>query len=266
MAAKKHKMEQVPAGQLRVDPKIQRAEEVAHVNRLAREWNDDYVGTLVGSRRKDGNIYLLDGQQRWLAMTTRKNNYKYLFDVKVYENLTTVEEANMFQGFNKGRKAVAPYANHLVSLEAQNPVALAIEEVVTDLGFSTGARSHGKTVGCISLMYRILEKKGSNIVDQKYFLGMALSTSYEIYGKTGDPFRGDIVEGLAIFWAKHWNDPNIDQAVLIKKVASKYTVSQLLAASRARAVGNNRPTGEICKILEETYNWKRGNGSKLAVA
>jgi hypothetical protein len=263
---KKRQIEIIASGDLRVDPRVQRAEDKSQVDYLGREWDDQYVGVLAGSRRADGHVYLMDGQQRWTAMTTRKNNFKYPFTVQVYSGLTLKEEAEIFQGYNRGRKAVTPYANHIVSIMAENPTALAVENVVTALGFQTGAKSHGTTVGCISLMYRVLEDKTSNIDDQKDFLSMALDTSYKTFGDTEWPFRGDIVEGLAIFWSKHWNDPNVDQDVLVKKIKAKYTVPQLLQLSRNRAVGNNRPVGEMCRIFEEIYNWKRPNGSKLAAA
>jgi len=260
--AKSKKIEMIPASKLTVDPAIQRSEEKHHVDRLAAQWNDDLCGVLVGSRRADGRVYLLDGQQRWLAQTTRKNNFKYVFPVMVHSGLSLKEEALIFQGYNKGRKNVGPYANHRVSIIAEDPVAMAVEDAVTGIGFTTGASSHGTTVGCIATLYRIVQRKSGTIADQAYFLQMALDTSHQVYGKTDDPFRGDIVEALALFWEKHWDDPNIDQAVLVRKMAA-YTVPQLIAASRARAIGNNRPTTVMCTILEEAYNHRRKAGAKL---
>jgi hypothetical protein len=251
------------ASDLRVDPAVQRAEEVGHVDRLAREWKAEYVGVLIGSRRADGHVYILDGFQRLLAVRDRQGRGDYMFTVEVHNGLTVRQEAEIFLAHNRGRKAVSPYAKYRVSLTAGDPVAVAIEEVVHSLGLSVGPRSTQHAIGSVALLERIVGSMGRNIDEQKVVLHWVLKTYQDIYGSTQEYWRGEILEGLAQFHKKHSGNPHLrDQS--LRRVLSKVTIPQLIAAAKAKSIGSNRVSGHVCTVIEELYD--RGKSTRRLVA
>lgn len=261
---KRIRIETVSAKDLLVDPAVQRAEEVSHVDRLAREWRSDYVGVLIASRRKDQRLYVLDGFQRLLAVRDRQGLTNYQFTVQVYEGLSLREEAEIFLAHNRGRKAVSPYGKFRVSLTAGDPVAVAVDDVVEGLGLSVGARSSANVIGCVASLERIVGRRGRNIDDQKNILSWSLQTYRDVYGTTNDYWRSEVLEGLAAFYEKHANNPNFRQASL-NKALSKVTIPQLIAAAKAKAIGSNRVSPQVAAVMEELYDRNKSTRRLVAV-
>jgi hypothetical protein len=255
-------IEKCRAKDLAIDPSVQRAEEVSHVNRLSREWRNEYVGVLIGSRRSDGRVYLLDGFQRLLAVRDRQGKGDYSFTVEVHNGLTIREEAEIFLAHNKGRKAVSPYAKFRVSLTAGDPVAVAINETVESLGLSVGPRSTQYAIGSVALLERIVGQMGRNIDEQKLVLHWVLKTYQDVYGSTQDHWRNEILEGLAMFRKKHGDNPHLNDQSL-KRVLSKVTIPQLIAAAKAKSLGSNRVSAQVAEVIEELYD--RGKSTRRLV-
>jgi hypothetical protein len=257
-------IESIRASNLFVDPAVQRAEEVPHVDRLAREWRDDYVGVLIGSKRKDGRVYVLDGFQRLLAKRDRQGMSDYAFTVQVYTGLSIKEEAEIFLAHNRGRKAVTPYAKWRVSLTAGDPVAVAIHDVAESFGLQLGPKSGPNTIGCVSTLERIVGGSGRNIDEQKEVLYRCLDTYRAVYGNTAEFWRNEVLEGLAMFYREHGASPNFSEDAL-RKALSRVTVLQLLASAKAKNLGNNRPSRQMAQSIQELYDKRRTKGRLVAV-
>jgi hypothetical protein len=258
-------IEKLKAYTLRIDPAVQRAEEVVHVNRLSREWKDEFVGVLIGSRRADGHVYILDGFQRLLAVRDRLALPDYEFTVQVYEGLTLQGEAEIFLAHNRGRKAVSPYARFRVSLTANDPVAIAINTAVTNLGLTVGTRSSANTIGCIGTMERIVGNMGRNIDEQQQVLEWVLDTYRAVFGLAGDYWRNEILEGLAQFHKKYAGNPNFSDSSL-RTVLSRVTIAQVMAAAKNKALGANRVSSQVCSVIQELYDKHKSRRRLVAVS
>lgn len=258
------RIERVRADALHVDPAVQRAEEVGHVNRLSREWRDDFVGVLIGSERKDGRIYLLDGFQRLLAKTSRQGQGDYSFTVQVYTGLSLREEAEIFLAHNRGRKAVSPYAKFRVSLTAGDPVAEAVTEAVESLNLSVGPRSSPNTVGCIATLERIVGQMGKDIEHQKQELVWVLGTYQSVWGTTNEHWRTELIEGLAIFHRRYSADPNFSDDHLRRSLC-RVTVIQMLASAKAKSMGSNRVSHAVAEVIQELHDRGKRNRRLVAV-
>lgn len=257
-------IERLRGSELFVDPAVQRTEEAAHVTRLAREWRDEFVGVLIGSRRADDKVYILDGFQRVLAKTNRQAQPDYEFVVQVYTGLTVQQEAEIFLAHNRGRKSVSPYARFRVALTAGDPVAVALNEVVTSLGLFVGTRSTANTLSCISTMERIVGQMGKDIEHQAQELRWVLEMYRSVWGTTSDYWRTELVEGLAIFHKKYGTDPHYSDARLLKCLRTA-TVTQMLAAAKARALGSNRPSHAVAEVIQEMHDKGLKNRRLVAV-
>src|SRR4029077_9145808 len=94
--------EELFAAELKVDHDVQRGFHPEHAASLKKAWDPKYIGTLIVSRRKNGELYLIDGQHRcWVALQLDQTA---IMDCEVYEGLEVEEEAMMFLHFNRNRK------------------------------------------------------------------------------------------------------------------------------------------------------------------
>lgn len=250
-------IERIKARDLTVDPDVQRDVEDGHVAKLQAGWDDRLVGVLTASRRADGTVVLLDGFQRTTAKL-RSGEPDYTFDVLVHTGLTRVQEAAVFLGTNKGRKNVSAYHVHRVAVTGGDPVALAIEQAVSDAGFRVTARSTDTGVGCVSTLYRVVGRTGRSIDEQADNLRDALTTYHAVWGGTSDqPWRAELVEALAIVHGRYRGE--LKAASLVKKL-SRMTVVQIMAAARTRSVGSNRVTGQLVELIVEQYDKGKSTG------
>jgi len=241
----------VKAKNLHVPTEYQRDIEVNHVARLAREWDDTSVGVLIGSKRKNGKVYVVDGLQRRTAKMEQGDD-DYVFTVLVHDDLTLEAEAKLFVDTNTGRKNVAAYYKYRAGVVAEDPVDCAIDDVVTGLGLKVGTASSENVIGCVATMQRIVGKKGKNIMSQAEVLEDTVRIMHSVYAKTEDPWSSFIMEGLAQFLMEHGDNPKYSEASLIKVLRSM-SPTHLIVAARARATKSNRPSSEIAKIIYEDY-------------
>jgi hypothetical protein len=151
-----------------------------------------------------------------------------------------------------------------VSLTAGNAVAVAVNEVVESLGLSVGTRSSTNVIGSVALLERIVGRMGRDIEEQKEALRWVLTTYREVYGKTHEFWRNEVLEGLAIFYKKHHTNVHFSDTSL-RKALSKVTVPQLVAAAKAKSIGSNRVSGQVASVLEELYDRKKSTRRLVAV-
>lgn len=254
MSAKKYdvKLEHIPANELLIDERVQRAVEPAHVRKLVREWDELGVGVLIGSRRRDGKVRLCDGMQRREAMLQMEPDREMV--VVVYEGLSLKEEARLFLALNKSRKNVGAYFIHRVDLTLGDPVALAIERVLSELGLATAQSSSTGKVGCVAAMTRIVGR-GNDVERGAEALRFALSVYADAWPNPSQLWRSEVVEGLASM--HHLYGDEVDAASLSRKLATHRVYSDpidVLSAAKRRAVGSNRVVTQIVDVLVELYD------------
>src|ERR1051326_3709263 len=88
---------------LLVDDRYQRALNDAKRLRIASKWNWAACGVLLVARRKDGRLYVIDGQHRWAAAMSRADITD--LPVAIFDLSGSIEdEATDFLIANKERK------------------------------------------------------------------------------------------------------------------------------------------------------------------
>lgn len=132
------------ADQLFVDPNIQRRLKAARTNKLRGKFNPAMMGTLTGSWRHDaGKAALVDGMHRYIAALDA--GYEGLFLVNVHRGLTTAEEVDLFLALNDTEKVGALDMYRVRVNGGNDPVATALEKIITDNGWVvSGSKKGGK--------------------------------------------------------------------------------------------------------------------------
>lgn len=139
----------VPADQLTIDPRVQRASDPRRVKKLADNWDDLMVGVLTVSHRvkypavgtdsldRTEEFVVLDGQTRLEAFRLVCNDDAVTsasLSCQVYEGLTLQEEADIFLKHND-RRAVTPRDRFRLAVTAGEEWALDIRDISARTGW-----------------------------------------------------------------------------------------------------------------------------------
>lgn len=117
--------------QLFVDETYQRPP-TSFVKRIVRDFNPALVNCLCVSERSKTRYAIIDGQTRWLGMAELG---KKEAPCLVFHGLSPAEEAMLFGLFQTERRGVTSASLFKSKVAAGDPVAVAIDEVITNLGW-----------------------------------------------------------------------------------------------------------------------------------
>lgn len=125
-----------------VDPTYQRDEQKTLVKRITKDFHPARAGALVLSRRSATSFAIIDGQQRWHAMT---NLAKPRWFGIALSDLTVEQEADLFaELFN--RVSMHSADRYRANLARRDPDSIAINGILEDYGFTVGKNSSQASV------------------------------------------------------------------------------------------------------------------------
>lgn len=96
------------------------------------------AGVLYLSKRSEATYAIVDGGTRHKGMTARGMTE---WMALVFEGLTPQQEAKMFADLIRGRRGMHSAESYNADLFAGEPITVAINEIITDLGFEVGKNS-----------------------------------------------------------------------------------------------------------------------------
>jgi hypothetical protein len=213
------------------------------VNEKAQVFDEGLVGSLIVNQRTNGTMALIDGKQRkGLLLEVGKKEWM----CQVFFGLSYEEEATKFYKFNgKGsRRPISPYQNFLSMLEAKNPIAINIQDVVKKYGFrlGQGGVSDNKIKAVQSATGIFIRNEG--VFDRVLFL---LKLTWD-----GDKnsFDTDLLLGMELF-VRVYGDKfdNAEFASSLKKV------SPTTLTNKAMSMG--RYCKYVAKVMVDYYNARR---------
>jgi len=174
-----------------IDPRIQRGEEGPEINHIAANFNPAALGTFTLSRRSDGTIVVLDGQQRRAAAL--KIDYSEQVQAIVHENLTLPEEAQLFLDLNY-RRSVNAWTNFRIARTAGDELAQAIGVVLDELHIPLGGP---KGFSAVVMARRVAKRQGGLT-----HLHWALRQVQAVYdpAREGGMYDGRVVEAFSMLY------------------------------------------------------------------
>ena len=237
-------LEQIAQGII-VDDSYQREVVEKLVKEIAEAWNAMFAGVLVANERPDGNVVLLDGQQRYTAATLAGVTHAWTLLLNL---ATPEEEANAYMHYNRHRVALTPANRFKASLRFGAPEAVAINNEIVKRGYTLAGTSDAITINAISKLELLYRQSGAD------GLGRVLDVIADIWPYDDQRFNGDVLLGIQIFLKDHGDSKAFSQKQFIEKLAA-YPVSSIRAAGR----GNYRDMGgsmavNISRALRQTYN------------
>lgn len=114
----------IPVEDLHVDHDYQRYEvSPANTQRLADDFSWSLLQSITVHRRTNGLMYIVDGQQRWLAAKLRGEK---AVPCVVYESQGKVHEAKEYTRLNKGRTSMRAHEKFKAAVCAKNEPEISI--------------------------------------------------------------------------------------------------------------------------------------------
>ena len=211
---------QVLSSKLLVD-KYQRPLEDSRVKKIAKNFNPNLVNPIKCSRRKNGQLYIFDGQHTKAVLEYLNGDNPVLLDCRVYEFVGLsdeeryIEEAKLFEEQTGLSKQVTIGSKLKSEYLRGEPRAVEFYNSSNILGLTmdfTRSCGHGG-IRCISEALKAWEKLGSELYEDM------LHIIVEVWGIEEDALRGEIVGGLATFMAIYGGQ--YDRKRLVKKLKNK---------------------------------------------
>lgn len=120
----------VKVGLLKIDPLVQGSLQVKRVNNIVHNFNPKFIGTIVVSKRGNGEYYVMDGFHRSTALKRLKIDEVFC---EVHEGLTERDEAEYYLAYNTYRKNPKAVDDFKVSVTAEVPEVIAIQQILKEL-------------------------------------------------------------------------------------------------------------------------------------
>lgn len=241
---KKHYMTKLPISVLNVDTAYQKPLSKAHVKRIVAKFNPMGVGHIEVSKRADGTYWIFDGQHRTESYRTMGIQE---IDCIVYEGLSIVDEANGYLYKNTTMKQTASQ-QFKVELEAKDPDALLISEILHSQGLKVYVKNEGGQIAAVKEVKRIYKKHGA------IHLKTTISVLKESFGNDKNAYQGFVLGGVSEFIKKYENNPKYDQTFLIKRL-KKVTLEGLISHSVKYSIQPGCGKPEAIKLATlQVYN------------
>jgi hypothetical protein len=235
---------------INVDHQYQRPLTDAHVNRIGREYNREYFGVIVVSKREDGRHYVIDGQHRLAAMIKiGKGDIKV--PCMVYEGLTVGQEADMFVSQTKSRN-IHPIDLYRARMFAGEPKILEINQIVEEAGLVVKNDNHAATIRAPHAVEMIYDAGG------KDHLKTVLDIVYEVWGEDRRGIQAGIVRGVDVFIRRYDKLYDRNRFVTILQTTSRPKIDGM-----ARSMGefiNERAFTLYARAFVTLYNGKLRSG------
>ena len=237
---------------LRVDHELQRARNVKQIDKLEREFNPLFVGTIVVSRRADGSLYIIDGQHRVEVLKRRCTDQEeeVMTDCEIYDRLSLKDEADMFLSLNQNRQGVPAYDSFHIALQAGHPIEVMMDGQTKARSLEIARSGSANRVGAVTACRRIvISDKANNGV-----LYYALEAAESAWGRNTESWGDVVLQGIAMVINRNWD--TIDRKrltdVMRKRVPAWWKAQ---AISRTTGGGGSVSRSIKCaEVLVEQYN------------
>lgn len=234
------------ADELEIDRSYQREPRPAWVKAIADNFDPSLLDPLSVSRRRDGRLFVMDGQHRLLAVRSIGWGDQKVPCI-VHNGLTIEEEARRFNT-QDNRKPLNIQEKFRARLLERDPVSVRIQAIVGEAGFRlnlTGGDTTNGEIPGVGTLLRIVHAYGPEILRD------TLEVIRDGLGTSIGP-RSEIVDGIAQFI---WRYPTDYDRGRLTAVLRTMTQDRLRAegGDMSRVLGVSKSHG-IGRVVLKGYN------------
>jgi hypothetical protein len=257
----------VPVANLEVDPHVQRDHlDYRKIETIKRHFNEDSLGIVTVSERRTPNgtviaRIILDGWHRQVAVKELTENQGEML-CRVFKDLTPQEESWIFLQLNAGNQPNL-LDKFRQRLRADEPTAVAIDEITKSFGLVVEAGGNTGQIQCVGALQKVYLLSIKHEFEPN-LLDLTLRAITNAWGAETQGTQGVIVEGIALFLAKHGQ--RVDYEFFIDKLKN-YKGGAITLHTNARAnaaTRGSRVPHSVADLLTDWYN-KGNKRAKLPV-
>lgn len=185
----------VPLADLIVDDRYQRPVHQQFVAEMAHSFDETLVGTIDVSQRRNGGYAVLDGQQRYMAMSQVGKTACWC---SIYDNMTIADEAAFFYRKNRDRRAMKAYYGFRARVMAGDDDAVEIAKIVDDAGYVMGPHTNDhEVIGATNAIELVWGYASAHRDESLTATLKTLRAAY--FGRKGS-LSSDVLLGVGRFW------------------------------------------------------------------
>lgn len=239
---------------LMVDDTYQRPPHHHFISEMATRFDETLVGTIDVNARESGEFAILDGQQRFMAMSQVGKTACYC---SIYQNMTIEDEAGFFYRKNRDRKSMNAYYAFRARAVAGDTEAITIRDTVERQGFHMGENSNERDrIGAIRAVEWCF---GMSAEHREESLTPTLKTIHEsMFGRKGS-LDAMMLQGLGRFW-QTFRDDEV-QAKVVNEILAELGPANFIGQARERqaitSTGGRKRVSQpwwAARILADEYN------------
>ncbi|AXG77883.1 ParB/RepB/Spo0J family partition protein [Streptomyces paludis] len=219
---------------LNIDPQAQRTLNERRAQNIANNIVSEALGSVIISKRPDGDLYIVDGQHRWRACALAGIP---TIRAEIHYGLTQAQEAILFLIKNRESHKPRPIDEYHVGLTGGVPLFVDTDRILDKHGLTLGSTSTNG-VGAVSGVLQIVDRYGASIFDR------TLTVAEEAWDRSTETWDGMLLGGIGAFlgrWGDLVDDKELAKKILAMGTAAKWR-SEILSQS-SRGGFNNSGTG-----------------------
>lgn len=238
-------LEWVGVNDLQVDD-YQRKIRSTQVRDIVRNFNSDTYGILTVALRENGDLYVVDGQHRVVAMQLMQHEGENQ-EVRcvIISGWTPVDEAKFFAESQRNRSTITPGQAHNAEVYAGDEIAVAVNRAVEDAGYKIATHTAGKATGrinAVGALYRIA------VTYDVPTLATALHVCAAAWGTERGPMEPTL-NGVSLFLQMF---PGVDRQRLIQRLGVR---SEEVLIDKGRAISTSMGYKLQEAIAQELFGW-----------
>lgn len=226
------------------------------VAQIMRDFDPDAMGiiTVAELNGKGDEYHIVDGQHRVEAVKRLWGDLRQRVECQIITGVTSpAEAARVWLGRNVNHTTPTPLERFEVRVTAGEEQAVAIQEIVGDMGFTVG-RSGIQAITAVEFVFKKHGAEGLRWVLQV------------IHDTWRDPSpTNQIIKGFGKFYGSFAGNVETDR--LVENLAKRYTPDSLVGAARSAA--EIMPGGVpecVVRLMANVYNMRLGDDRRLQVA
>lgn len=222
--------------QVKIDPEAQRTLNEKRAQGIADNMVREAIGSIVVSRRPNGDHYIVDGQHRWRAC--QLSGYDTI-KAEVHQGLDQEHEAILFLIKNRESHKPSALDEYRVGLTGGVKLFTQTESVIVKHNLSISGSTSANTVGAVAGVLRIVSTYGAETLDR------TLTIAEDAWGRVGGMcWDGMLLGGIGMFLGRH---PSVqDDKDLARRLERFGTADRWRSAVLSRSSNggfNNSGTG-----------------------
>jgi hypothetical protein len=231
------------------------------VAKFVRDLDPDAIGNLYVSQRKDGSLWVIDGNNRREAIH-RLWGPEAQVPCLIYSGLTYEEERLLFVKYNEDRTKPRPIDIFIAKVEGKDPRAVAIAEIVTGKhGLEIKGAPGIARLAAVQSVTLLFTCAGPEVLDE------TLTVVTDAWGKHSESYNTQVLLGVGVILARY---PNIDRDRLTKVLAvdtPRHLRARADIARKSEVEARTQDTkggSYIARLILAAYNKRLRSDSVLA--